>query len=415
MKTPIAALAVLAAGCASGGSPPRSHDAADLFRTATVEAPVRPPVEMEPAAGARDGVSIEVRFETSKGETVVAPRLTTFHGQRAKVQVVRQTSYVADFDVERKDDAFIVDPVVKIAPDGVFLEMTARPGTRGSVLAYSIRVARLQRPLAVETYTDLQGNRLSLQLPTWDRTEAEGLRGMEDGVWGLLARLPYGKGEFLTVLARVAPEKLEFTSKDEEARDIGLIDPGHVPAPEPAIEGNSLPDRAARAALPEAPAGSLDLRAITLVTDLPPGSVAEAGAVALDAASSLDRGEARMVTGLVPGARLACLLDETFMERFVQDPVDRPVTVDPVPAVRVSGLTGVVGEDGSLGLSWTTTPRWERFSYAPAGDERHLSVEKPWSETWKARVVPGEGPRLVVLAALPGGRAAGVLVRFRQE
>ena len=323
---------LLAAGCASEGFPSRAHGAPALFRTATVDTPASPffarplrePVPdpaLPPAAGAKDGVSIEVRFEDSDGGTILAPRITAFHGQRANVQVLQQVSYVADFEVERKDDACITDPVIAVAQDGVVLEMTARPAARGTALAYAVRLARLHRPIDVESYTDLQGNRLTLQLPCFDRAEAEGIRGMEDGVWGLLARLPDGRGGTLSVLARVVPERIEFSSEDEDARDIALIDPAAGPrrgAPFPAGGEDSLPARAARAPLPASLPGRLDLTAMTFPSDLPPGSVVEAGAAAgsFEGAEPVEPGDLQFVTGLVPGARAACLLEETYVKDY---------------------------------------------------------------------------------------------------
>lgn len=417
MKALLVATAVLA-GCASGGIAPRFHDAASLFRTATVGKPADPPhAALAPAADAKDAASIEVRFETSKGETVLSPRITAFLGQRANVQVVRQVAYIADFDIEISNVSTIMDPIVKIADDGIFLEMTARPGTKGTVLAWSLRTSRLKQPMDAESIDNLHGNRISIQLPTWERASAEGVRGMEAGVWGLLARLPSGTGEWVTVLARVTPEKLEFTSKEEDARDIALIDPAaEKPRAEPRAEADedSLPARAAKAALPESRAGSLDLRALTFVSDLPPGSVVEAEAAALGTAFPLEPGSLQWVTGLVPGARAACLLDETYVKDFNVEAGNTSLgTRDPVIANHVSGLTAEVGEDGSLGLFWTTTA-WDRFT-TTLGAGPPVSLDVPQPTTWKARVVPGAAARLVVLAPLPGGRVAAVLVRFRQE
>jgi len=418
MRDLFVATAALLAGCASAGIPPASRDAAPLFRTAAVSVPAaQPPVAIDPAKGAKDGVSIEVRFETSKGVTVIAPRITAFLGGRANIQVADQTSYIADFDVERGQDAAVMDPIIGIANDGIYLEVTARAGTKGTALAWFLRTARLKKPLGVESFDDLHGHRLSLQLPTWERAEAEGVRGMDDGVWGLLARLPGGNGETVSVMARVAPEKLEFTSKDEDARDIALIDPS-AERPrdfgDPVAGENTLPARAARAALPESPRGTLELRAVTVASDLPAGSVVEADGAALGTALPLDPGSLQWVTGLVPGARAASLLDETFVKDWdMETGMGGLITKDPIIGSHVSGLTAVVEEDGGLALSWTTTA-WNRFTTTP-GFDSPISLDVPDGSTWKARVVPGAAARLVVLAPLKDGRVAAVLVRFRPE
>jgi hypothetical protein len=437
---------LLLGGCA-GTPPPRTHDAPPLFRAATVSTPADPlwthprgpesaalpPPVPEPEPGpapprrARAGISVEVRFETGEGETVIAPRITAFDGRRASVSVLSRTAFVQDFEIERQEGAFVADPVVGLLHDGAVLEMTPRTaaGGRAVDLAYSLRTSRHRRPLDRETFTDLQGNRLTIQLPVCDRSEASGVRRLEAGVWGLLARLPDGEGRTIAVLARAEPVELEFDLADEQARDLALVDPAAPPGGpgrEVAPDEDSLPARAARSPLPDRPAGRLDLRAVALPTDLPPGSVVEADAAsdALSAGEPLEPGRLHLVTGLVPGARAACLLDEAFLKDFVVHPEGEPVA-DPVPATQVSGLAAEVGEDGALGLSWTTTPRWDRFSFSPTHDARHLSVERPWSETHRARVVPAHGARLVVLARLADpavgspARALGVLVRFVPE
>jgi hypothetical protein len=425
------------AGCASGGLPARTHDAAPLFRLATVDTPSTdfealfpkrakpvaatpvPATPLPPAPGARDGVSVELRLEDAQGSAVLAPRIIAFHGKRARVEMFEQAAYVREFDVERKDDACIVDPVIGIAQDGVFVEFTSRPGARGTDLAWSIRVARLRRPMDEESWVDAKGNRLTLQLPTWDRSEAEGLRSMAPGVWGLLARLPDVRGGSVAVLARVTPEKVEFSSADEDARDIGLIDPTSTGRPSPHLEAefpDSLPARAERAALEAAPGGRIDLRAVAFPSDLAAGSVVEAAAAeaALSRAEAVEPGDLRWVTGLVPGARAACLLDESFIKDYDLEGCCDMRIADAVPGSQVSGLSAEVGRDGVLGLSWTTTPRRDRFT-TTLGSGPPVAVEVLSPETYRASVVPGAEPRLVVLARLPGKRALGVLVRFRAE
>jgi hypothetical protein len=428
MRAALPTLAVvLVTGCASGGPPPRSHAAPELFRLATVGSAADPP----PIVGAGGPetvatISLEVRLETSGGQTVVAPRLVVLSGLRANVQVLQQTSYIANFAVERKDGAALVDPVVALAEDGVRIELVPRaePGEGGSTtLAYEVKRSRVHRPFDQHRFADLQGNPLTIQLPTFDRTEASGVRDLAPGVWGLLARLPDGAGGTVAVLARAStlrgnpmpdgPRDGEEFLGLEKASGGGSGTP--AAAPESRGDDDSLPARAAKAALPAAPPGRLDLRAILLRTDLPAGSVVEeeAAAEALAGAEPLGSGHLQLVTGLVPGARVACLLDEAFVKDY--DIQNYSATFEPILGNHRSGLTAQVGEDGALRLSWTTTPKWERFEWSPNHDGNLLAIEIPGSETQEARVVPSAGTRLVVVARLADGRAAGVLVRFRPE
>jgi hypothetical protein len=417
MKTTIVAAALLAAGCAS--APVRSRDAAPLFRVAVEGTPATaflatlPPrkpavvADLPPAAGARGGVVLEIRIETSKGETVLAPQIAAFHGQRANVQVLRQVAFVSDFDVEKRDGAAVASPVVGIRNEGIFLAMKALPAERGTLLSFAARTDRLKSPMDVESFTDLQGNHLSLQLPVVERTEAGGVRALEEGAWSLLARLPDGEGGTLTLSARARAAMLEFSSKDEDARDIALVDEGARPGE---------PEGPVAAAMPRTgeATGILDVDAVSLRTDLPAGSVLEEE-IAADP-RPLAPGDLRLATQWAPGARVARLLDEAFVQDYAYS-AEPPATVDPVVASRVSGFEASVGEDGVLAISWTTTPRWDRFTVAPAGagEPHRFSVERPWSATCTARLPKAPGTRYVVLAPLGGGRAAAAVVRFRTE
>ena len=417
MKTTLVAAALLAAGCAS--APVRSRDAAPLFRVAVEgtpatpflatlpAAPEDPPEAIAAARGARAGVELEIRIEASGGDSISAPRISAFHGLRANVSVLRQLAFVSDFDVEKRDGAAVANPVVQIRNEGIVVSLRTAPADGGVFLSYAVRADRLNSPLDEESFTDLQGNRCTLQLPVLERTEVGGVRALGEGVWSLLARLPDGKGGTLTVSARARAAMLEFSSRDEDARDIGLLDEGAAP-------GEFEWPAAAAAALPGEATGILEVEAVSLRTDLPAGSVLEEAAAADP--RPLAPGDLRLATQWAPGARVARLLDESFVRDYAYS-AEPPATVDPVVASRVSGLEAVVGPDGTLAITWTTTPRWDRFTIAPAGaDEPHrFSVERPWSSTCTARLAKAPGPRFVILAPLQDGRAAAAMVRFRKE
>jgi hypothetical protein len=364
-----------------------------------------------------------VRVEDADGRTLAAPTLATFHGRRAGLQVVDQVAFVRDFDVERSEDAFVVDPVIGVLEEGLAVEVTARPTADGArtILAFEVRTASLHRPLEVFPVRDLSGRTLSIQLPALDRAEAEGVRPVDHGVWSLLARLPGEDGRPVSVLARVEPIRGEGASAAALPDESGLpILGGGDP---PAIGGadgargpreDTLPARAARAPLPEPHAGILEVRGVVLRTGHLPGSVVEAAAAAgaLADAVALDPADLRLATGLVPGARASCLLQESFLRDYEVLAERGLATADPEVGEQVSGLTASVEEGGALRLSWTATPAWDTVLFSPTDDDRRLAVEVPTSATREAVVVPGEEARLVILSRLKDGRSAAALVRF---
>ena len=314
--------------------------------------------------------------------------------------------------------AFVADPVIGVLQEGAVVELTAlRAGDGGpTTLAWELRTARLQRPIEAFPARDLHGNTMTIQLPTLHRADAAGVRPVEDGVWSLLARLPDAEGKPFSVLARVKPIR-----RAEEAVESGwfeLNEPVRWSSSDPPPdEGDSLPARAARGEIEDAAAGLLEVRGVVLSTELAAGSVVEAAAaaVALDRAVPLDPADLGVSTGLVRGARATCLLQETYVRDYDIESVGimgQDSTADPEVGEQVSGLVAEVDEGGALRLSWTSTPEWNRFQFSPAPNLGMLAVDVPTSAVREARVVPGEGTRLVVLARLEDGRSAGVLVRF---
>ena len=435
----VASLALAAAGCASPWPPPRSRAAEPIFRLAA-ERPAPPPAPALPTRSAGNpAISIEIRVDGGDGRTVVAPRLATWHGQRANVSVFNEIAIVRDFDVEVDGDSFIADPAIGIVQEGVVLDMTARPSsTPGrTALAYEVRTAHLRRPVETFPVRGPSGDPLFVQTPTLDRSGAAGVRPVEHGVWSLLARIPGAGDEPLSILARV--EEIRFEGEPVPIGEVlpeGFAEEAALAAEEPEPErerrprapvlvppsflhgrGESLPKRAAEAPLPEAPSGHLEIRAVVLRTEFEPGSVAEAHAVAgpLSGAEPLARTDLHLATGLVPGARAECLLQESFVKDYRLQAAGRTATADPEVGEQLSGLAAEVEEGGALRLTWVATPSWETFTFDPAGDGGRLALEIPSSTTHEARVVPGEGTRLVVLARLADGRSAAVLVRFRSE
>lgn len=61
--------------------------------------------------------------KSDRATTVRAPRVTAFNTQRANVSVLRQQTYIKDFDVEVAENAAIGDPEIATIQDGVVLDV----------------------------------------------------------------------------------------------------------------------------------------------------------------------------------------------------------------------------------------------------------------------------------------------------
>jgi hypothetical protein len=328
--------------------------------------------------------------------------------------VFEQLAYIRDFDVERKDDAFIADPVIGILQDGAVVEVTALREAEGNstTLAWEIRTARIRRPIDTFPARDQQGHAMTIQLPTLHRADAAGVRPVDDGVWSLLARLPDADGRPFSVLARVKPVRVDDGREDDgsaESADAGRADA--------VFQGDSLPARAARGELDESASGLLEVRGVLVRTDLAAGSVVEAEAVAgaLDRGEPLEPADFGVSTGLVRGARASCLLQESYLKDYDIEVGGGVATADPEVGEQVSGLMAEVEEGGALRLTWASTSSWDFFHTSWAPNMRPLAIEVPTASVRQALVVPAEGTRLVVLSRLEDGRSAGVLVRFRAD
>jgi hypothetical protein len=169
--------------------------------------------------------------------------------------------------------------------------------------------------------------------------------------------------------------------------------------------------------VPSGPQGRFEVRPVIVRTALPPGSVLEGGAAAglLAGAEPLGGDGPVLVTGLVPGARAAVFLEEAYVGDVELTAREGGTDATPVLGARRSGLWAEVGEDGGLRLRWTTTPRWDRVRSILLSGALLVSLEVPVGSTHEARLVPGPGERLAVLAGLADGRSAAALVRFDPE
>ena len=117
-----------------------------------------------PAEIAADGL---VEFlEKHSDDVTTAPRLTCRNGQTASVEVVKEVSYVADFDVEVADDAFLADPVVEVLQTGLVVKLRPVAGDDG-VVAVSVeaRHTDLARPIPTMKLPMPAGPAVEIQVP----------------------------------------------------------------------------------------------------------------------------------------------------------------------------------------------------------------------------------------------------------
>ena len=82
-------------------------------------------------------------------EQISAPRLTVYDTQRANVSVMRQNSYVQDFDVEIAQAAAIGDPIIQTIRDGIILDVRPIVSADRRFITMELRptVADLVRPI----------------------------------------------------------------------------------------------------------------------------------------------------------------------------------------------------------------------------------------------------------------------------
>ena len=97
---------------------------------------------------------------------------------------------------------------------------------------------------------------------------------------------------------------------------------------------------------------------------LPPG-VDDASSPGVERLATLE-----VASVLAPGVRSADLLREAYLQGWDADAAQRPGVFDPQVATHESGLSAEVAADGALLVRWGTTPRWDRFRFAPERSRR---------------------------------------------
>ncbi len=172
-------------------------------------------VDVGEAAGGEAGKAVAVNraawtarqrelAEKKAGETVAAPKILTLNGQKAHVSIANQLSYIKDFKVEIVQGAAIVDPVIDVLSEGLFLELygLVDPETQDLLVEGKLVLSAIERPIR-DVETEVHGKKLSFQLPTVSTStwRADDLRlgpGEEGFMIPGLAWGPIGDGKKMT-------------------------------------------------------------------------------------------------------------------------------------------------------------------------------------------------------------------------
>jgi len=105
--------------------------------------------------------------KSKRSELVIAPKLMVYNTARANLVVANQVSYVADFDVEIASAAAIADPIVRVANDGVYLDVRPVVTADRRFVWVDVRptVATLLRPIPTFQTSLGTGSPVTLMLP----------------------------------------------------------------------------------------------------------------------------------------------------------------------------------------------------------------------------------------------------------
>ena len=105
--------------------------------------------------------------KSKRSELVIEPRLMVSNTARANLVVANQVSYVGDFNVEIASSAAIADPEVKVANDGIFLDVRPVVTADRRFVWVDVRptVATLRRPIATLQTSLGTGSPVNIMLP----------------------------------------------------------------------------------------------------------------------------------------------------------------------------------------------------------------------------------------------------------
>jgi hypothetical protein len=161
---------------------------------------------------------LDALLKEKRAETITGPCLTCFDGQKANLSVVRQVSYVSDFEVTLDGQGNVtVDPVVSIVADGVMVNF--RPLISGQVIRIATEVT------VSEVKDQMPEVELPLPLPTAVKIQVPEVKTrsvarLVECAPGAHSVIDVGDGRIL--LLRAIPARLPANALAFDGQDIEL-------------------------------------------------------------------------------------------------------------------------------------------------------------------------------------------------
>jgi hypothetical protein len=410
---------------------PFRPDAAAAEDTLRADAASAPTGE---AAGARTAFQTSLRIVRSDGTTLTAPRLTAFAGQRANIEILTETAYVMDFDVDYDTSPNVVDPVIGTLREGASIELLVLPAADGeAALALRVETSSARRPIATRELALGGPASVTIQTPHVETVEVVGAQRVRLGEETEWARLPVQEDDRdLVVLGRVDAVAAEF---DGEAASpewfdglSGSASAAHSSRPSDgagAADG-AAPERAAerrpgRRTAPRIAPRPADLRALAAAAaqGAPCGELrvtaVRSGGESGSTVRTEKLGALSLRTVLAHGVGMSDLLREPYVadfDSFIGYAARFPL--DPVIDTATSGLAATIGGDGALTLQWTTLPSFATFQTTLAQGPP-LRIELPDGATSVRRVALSPGAAVHPMFTLRRGGSAVLVVEWEPD
>ena len=390
-RSALAAALVLAAGCAS-----------------TPEA--APPL---PAA-----YSVEVRFVRTDGETVLAPRLLVFAGQRSKVQVMRPVSYIQSFELGRKEGSLVADPIIGTVSGGILLEATTTPVADGSGarFEYSITVMEPGKVLPERTIPLGEGVPMTLQMPEVEKVSVAGAALLPDGEEraGAVRPWPGEEGRGVTVWVRARgtgfPEAMEIL----EGEEMELVGGGGPSKEDLAAAPRPAPVAAAVVGAP----GWFRLRSVRLAGAMEQGTVVEGDALRalLEGGTVTVERDLRWAGSGDAPRSVSVVVERPFLTDFdIEEGNDTHVT-GPVLQNLSFGILADPDAAGGYRCTLSSILPVKTFTTSlGVGDFPPVTIDLPEIHVRAGNLPGGPGERLLVLGPRDGGGTDAVILSFDPE
>ncbi|MEE8104237.1 MAG: hypothetical protein V3T86_01735 [Planctomycetota bacterium] len=167
--------------------------------------------------------------KSERVENINAPRLTVYDTQRANVSVMKQNSYVQDFDVEIAQAAAIGDPIVQTIRDGVILDVRPIVSADRRFITMELRptVAELVRPIPTFQTSLGTGPPVTIQVPELAISRVRTTVTMPDGGTLLLGGIKFFRDvtaeSGIPILSKIPIISFLFTRKAKTVQRRNLL------------------------------------------------------------------------------------------------------------------------------------------------------------------------------------------------